>query len=93
MGAGELPDSVYKSSEASPLGDVLAHINQALPGWGWTFQPEGENCHKVIVFPPETQPDSRPKCLHKCLLTANHEDGGNRPLKIRERFIWTHFTA
>lgn len=29
MSAGGPADSVYKSSEASPLGDLLARINQA----------------------------------------------------------------
>lgn len=47
MSAGGPADSVYKSSEASPLGDLLARINQApvMPrhtSAGLSNQSEGE---------------------------------------------------
>lgn len=31
--------------------------------------------------------------LHKCLLTVARKDDGNRLFNVRERFVWSHFTA
>ena len=58
MSAGGPADSVYKSSEASPLRDLQAPINQA-PGeetdasahFRRTLSPQGGNDHKVIAPP------------------------------------------
>lgn len=47
MGAGRPADNVYKSTEAGPLGDLLARINQAPGGGG------GGGGGKRLSTPPQ----------------------------------------
>lgn len=89
MSAGGPADSVYKSSEASPLRDLLARINQA-PAVGRLATPLQDfltkakgNDHKVTVPPRDRRHALIQHCWeemppHKSLLTVNGKDDGNR---------------
>lgn len=104
MSAGGPADNVYKSSEASPLGELLAHINQA-PGEERNALTPPQNFLTRGREWPQGYCTSMRQCRtpiqhccaemppHKCQLTVNRKDDGNGLFNVREGFIWSHFTV